>query len=299
MGNYNQKKQEPKYEGYPIYVTSVAGQYIFRFLSKMADQHSKNINWIRNWHPLYEHKFKKIPIAYLKKALGEYLTNDMPHYLPTLPQVAEYIFKRPDFHKHWLTVYDDETYCMHCRTTPDGKEGGMRQIYYYGYIRSLGRVGERQYVSKCDCYLGKRGKAELYTETVSWMRAQHPEAEVTINYFCEERGKQITAKEQSSITWTRRLEAGIFRWGIEEENEDEQGMYPNWQHPMWTSIFGQWMIDTYELEPPAHITEALIMRKDTKKADRFAKRMSLKEQVARDPSFGRVPMSIAQALGMK
>ena len=298
MGNnyQNEKKDKPEY---PIYVTTPHGQHIYRFLSKMADHYDKKVFWIKNWHPLYEHKLKHLPIPYLKKALGQYLTDYLPPFLPTLPQFCEYIYKRPDFSKHWLTVGDDETYCMHCRTTIDGKEGGMRQIYYYGYIKSLGRVGERQYASKCDCYLAKRGKAELYTETVSWMKAQQPDAEVTVNYFCEMDGKQITAKEQSSITWTRRLEAGIWRYGIAEENEDEEDVYPNWEHPMWTSIFGQWMIDTYDLEPPQAIAEALLMRKDTKKADRFAKRMRLKEKVAREPSYGRTPMTIAQALGMK
>lgn len=239
---------------YPDYVTSHNGRVIYRFLSNLADHFTKNHFWIKSQYGLYADKFKNVPADFLTRHLKNYLMNEV-EWLPTLKKVAEYIHEQQDFKEHWHRVPLDKQYCEHCRTDADGKDGGFREIHYYGYRKSLDKKAEAHYKGACDCELGKQLKHRSYIEIIEWMRAQDQFAEINYSFYDYASNRIVTAQEQSSIHWKKKIDAGIIRYGDPEQGENEGALYPCWDHPIYSSVFGRMMCETYGFEMPEHIKE--------------------------------------------
>lgn len=278
---------------FPDYIITTKDKIIHRFLSNLADHHGKNVFWIRSQFTPYQRKFSNIPTDYLKMAFLEYLTDVMPSWLPTLPQVAEKIYDRDDFQGHWHTINLDDYFCMNCRTDADGKEGGFRHIYYYGFIPSKNRIGEYRCVANCDCDLGSKNTRSPLRSTLDMLRNIDENADICVSYWCENQNRMIDPKEQASNTWEKRVEWGILRYGDPEKLENPKALYPNWEHPSWTGFMGKWQCQRYGYEMPPEIEEAYNMRPRLDKQKRFNEAVNLRRTIAKDPN---APLSAPKSL---
>lgn len=273
-------------------------QVIFRFLSNLSDHHGKNTFWLRSQFPLYKRKFFNIPKDYLTKAFFEYLMNTMPSWLPTLPQVAEKIYDRDDFVGHWHTINLDSHYCQDCRTDRDGKEGGFRHIFYYGYRPSVNRVDEYRCVANCDCELAKKNTRAPLHDTLNWLRNIDSAAEIHVSYWCEETQRHVDPKEEASITWRKKIERGIFRYGDATQGEDPSALYACWEHPSWSSGVGEWQCKVHGLEMPPEVRERYEMRPRLDKKKKFSDMVTLRRTIGKDPNAPiSAPMSLADMMG--
>lgn len=232
---------------YPDYVTSYRGQIIFRFLSNLADHFKRNHFWIKSQYGLYIKKFRNVPENYLTQAFQDYLINEV-EWLPTIKQVVHYMTtQRNDFKKHWHSIPLDETYCEHCRTDDEGKEGGFREVYFYGYRQSLQRKAEAHYKGACTCDLAAKSVHKSYLEIMDWMRAQDSFAEITCSYYDADQDRIVPAQEQSHHHWQKKIDAGIIR--VNEHGEIDAC----WDHPLWSSVYGLQMCRRYNLEMPIEV----------------------------------------------
>jgi len=278
---------------FPDYVTTSKDKIIHRFLSNLADHHGKNVFWIRSQFGPYQRKFYNIPRDFLKLAFLEYLTDVMPSWLPTLPQVAEVLYKREDFLGHWHTIDLSAYYCRNCRTDPDGKEGGYRRIYYYGFIPSRNKIGEYQCVANCDCELGSKVTRSPLHSTLEWLRNHDDDAEIHVGYWCENQNRKIDPKELASITFLNRIEWGILRYGDPDQLEDPNEVYPCWDHPTWTGVCGEWQCERYGVEMPPEIREQYNMRPRLDKKKKFEDAVKLRRRIEKDPN---APLSAPKSL---
>ena len=283
---------------FPDYVITSKDKIIHRFLSNLADHHGKNVFWIRSQFPTYQRKFRNIPRDYLKIAFLDYLTDVMPSWLPTLPKVAAEIYKREDFQGHWHTIDLEDYFCRNCRSDADGKEGGFRHIFYYGFIPSKNKIGEYRCVANCDCELGKKNTRSPLHVTLDWLRNHDDDAEIHVSYWCENDNRMIDPKELASSTWQKRVEWGILRFGDPEQNEDQHALYPNWEHPTWYGPTGQWQCDRYGYTMPPEVRERYEMRPRLDKRKKFGEAVTLRRTIAKDPNAPlSAPKSLAQCLG--
>lgn len=271
---------------------------ILRFLSNLADHHGKGTYWIRSQYPLYQRKFYNIPKDYLTKAFFDYLMNTMPSWLPTLPQVAETIYDRDDFVGHWHTIDLNEHYCMDCRSDRDGKEGGMRHIFYYGYVPSKNKIAEYRCVANCDCKLGKKNTRSPLHDTLNWLRRIDSAAEIHVSYWCEATQRHVDPKEEASITWRRRVDLGVLRYGDPTQNEDPRALFPCWEHPIWTGPIGDMMCKRYGFEMPPEVLERYNLRPRLDKKKRFEEAVKLRRKIGKDEDAPiSAPKSLADLLG--
>jgi len=195
---------------FPDYVTSYRGQIIFRFLSNLADHFKRNHFWIKGQYGLYAKKFRNVPESYLKQAFQDYLINEL-EWLPTIKQIVHYMTtQRNDFKTHWHTIPVNETYCQHCRTDEEGKEGGFREIYFYGFRQSLQKKAEAHYKGACDCELASKSNHAPYTEIVDWMRKQDNFAEIHVSFYDANTDRIVPAQEQSRHHWQKKIDDGII-----------------------------------------------------------------------------------------
>lgn len=279
-------------------IRTAKDQIIFRFLSNLSDHHGKGPYWIRSQFPLYQRKFYNIPKDYLKKAFFDYLLDTMPGWLPTLPQVAEKIYERDDFRGHWHTINLDSHYCQHCRTDLEGKEGGFRHIFYYGYRPDINRVCEFRTVANCDCELGKKNTRAPLHKTLEWLRGWDSAAEIHVSYWCEETQRQVDPKEEASITWQKKIERGIFRYGDATQGEDPSALYACWDHPSWSSSIGEWQCRAHGFEMPPEVRERYLMRPRLDKKKKFSDMVTLRRTIGKDPNAPlSAPKSLAQMMG--
>ena len=285
---------------YPDYVTSFTGQILFRFLSNLADHFNKNTFWIKGQYGLYLKRFSNVPTDYLKMALQDYLMNEL-EWLPTIKIVTKYMHARSDFKQHWHSVPLGQSYCEHCRTDSEGKEGGFREIFFYGYRQTLQRKATAHYKGACTCELASKSVHQSYIEIVDWMRKQDQFAEICVSYFDADQDRIITAQEQSRYYWQQKIDDGIIRIGNTEQGENDQAVYPCWEHPLWTSVFGQMMCDTYGFEMPENVRKEY--EKTRSAISKYtAKRKHKKRQDSRNKIGERYyvpPMSLAEAMGAK
>lgn len=283
---------------FPDYVITSRDKIIHRFLSNLADHHGKNVFWIRSQFGPYQRKFSNIPKDYLKVAFLDYLTDVMPPFLPTLPQVAEKIHDRDDFQNHWHTIDLDAYFCKHCRTDAHGKEGGFRHIYYFGYRPSLNRIGEYRCVANCDCELGRKNTRSPLHSTLDWLRNHDENAEIHVSYWCENTNRMIDPKDLVEHTFEKRVDWGILRYGDPEQNEDPNAFYPNWEHPTWYGPAGKWQCERYGFEMPDEVRERYQMRPRLDKRKKFNDAVTLRRTIEKDPNATlHIPRSIADALG--
>ena len=236
---------------FPDFVKTEKQTIIFRLLSIFADQYNKSMYWIKSQLSLYSRRFARIPNDFLYIAFLDYATYKLPQFLPPLPDVFEYCSLRDDFDARWLSMELGSKYCRQCRTSPDGLSGGTREVFYYGFIPSLGRVGERSFVAKCDCEAGQRRSAVVYTELVaSLKRIGGNDCEATFSYYDEDSARIVTAREQSGYIWKLRLESGHY---IEKDGE----IVPNWSNPIYRTALGRAMAELYGYELPAELEPKL------------------------------------------
>jgi hypothetical protein len=271
---------------YPDFVKSEQGIHIFKLLSNFGDQYNKSTYWRKNQQYLYERRFKRFPANFLKLAFLDYLTYELPQFLPPITEVYKYCTARDDFDSRWLRMELGSRYCIHCRTSDDGLDGGVRNVFYYGIIPSLGKVGERSFAAKCNCEAGLRRAAIVYTQLVDDLkRIGGQDSEVTYSYYDEDRARIITAKEQSGFIWKRRLENGHY-----VENEDGQ-IVPNFSHPIYRTALGRSMAELYGFELPSELEIEIKLSRDEKKAREFEKRRKLKIEAGKSDVY--IPKSIS------
>ncbi len=274
---------------------SPQSRIIFRLLSNFADQYNKNMYWIKSQHKIYLRRFERIPSGFLADAFLDYLTFEMPQFLPPVTKVAEYVEARDGYNSNWLRLESGVRYCRQCRTDEEGLEGGIRQIYYYGFLPDVGRVGERTYMSKCNCEAGIVRSGVVYTEVCEGLQRQGgPEAEVCYSFFSVEEGRTITAKEQSKNVWRQRVESGTY-----EDNGD--GTYsPNFNHPIWSTSLGFMIAEMYNMPLPEHLEEVKQRREDERRREAALKRQGFRkrlgEQVAQSQRRGGGPKSLGDLL---
>ena len=274
---------------YPPYVTSKQGQILFRFLSVLADHFDKNIFWIKSQFGLYKQKFGMIPNNYLVKTLNKYLIDELK-WLPTVATVGQYVFGRPDFQTHWHTIPIDKVYCVHCRTDEIGKEGGKREVFYYGYRQSKNKIAEAYEIGNCDCELAKMQNGMSYIDVMEWMQNQDPSAEIYYSYYDHDTNRKVHAYPQSRRYWDKKVEYGIF-------TRDGDHLIPNYDHPMWLDrAFSPAMHEIYGIEMPEHIAEKIKMQRDQKVGRKWEKNRRLKRDIANDPYEYDPPKSLAHLL---
>jgi len=281
---------------YADYVTSKRGQIIFRFLSNLADHYNKNTFWIKSQYTLYIKKFKNIPEPYLIHSFQDFLMNEL-EWLPTVKKVAEYLHSRPDFKTHWHSVPLDKTYCEHCRTDEEGKEGGFREVYFYGYRQSLQRKAEAHYKGACTCELASKSPHKSYLEIMDWMRAQDQFAEIHCSFYDPTSDRIVPAQEQSQHHWQKKIDAGII--DVSEDGE----IIACWDHPMWSSVFGAMMCKRYGFEMPPEVEQRYQatrerLRKDDIKSKRGNDRR-MRQKIGEDASGNYVPpLSLSEMMGV-
>jgi hypothetical protein len=280
---------------YADYVTSKRGQIIFRFLSNLSDHYNKNTFWIKSQYILYIKKFKNIPEAYLIKSFQDYLMNEL-EWLPTVKKVAEYLHSRHDFKTHWHSVPLDQTYCEHCRTDDDGKEGGFREVYFYGYRQSLQKKAEAHYKGACTCDLAAKSQHRSYLEVMDWMRAQDEFAEIHCSFYDATSDRIVPAQEQSHHHWQKKIDAGIIR--IDENDQ----IAACWDHPMWGSVFGAMMCKRYGFDMPPEVEARYQATRDRLRTDgvkfKHGNNRRMRQKIGEDTSGNYAPpMSLAEAMG--
>tara|TARA_R110000772_G_scaffold181707_2_gene293026 strand:- start:6254 stop:7237 length:984 start_codon:yes stop_codon:yes gene_type:complete len=285
---------------YPDYVTSKRGQIIFRFLSNLADHYNKNTFWIKSQYGLYLKKFKNIPENWLMNLFQDYLINEM-EWLPTIKKVSEYMTSRHDFQMHWHSVPLDQTYCENCRTDSEGKEGGFREVYFYGFRQSLNKKAEAHYKGSCNCTLASKSNHKSYLEIMDWMRAQDNFGEIHCSYFDPDSNRIVTAQEQSKHHWDKKIAFGIIRRGDPELGEDEGAVFACWDHPLWISVYGEAMCERYGIEMPPEIVEKFEKtRRDIKgytAGRNIRSREKVQSKIDEDPRKYAPPVSLADAMG--
>ena len=281
---------------FPDYVTSYRGQIIFRFLSNLADHFNRKGYWIKSQYGLYNKKFRNVPENYLKQAFQDYLMNEV-EWLPTIKQVAHYMTtQRSDFKHHGHSIPVDQTYCEHCRTDDEGKEGGFREIYFYGFRQSLQKKAEAHYKGACTCDLAAKSSHKSYLEIMDWMRAQDQFAEIHCSYYDPDEDRIVPAQEQSHHHWQKKIDAGILRL-----NENDQ-LEACWDHPLWGSVFGAMMCKRYGWEMPPEVEERYQATRDRLRKDqvqhKHGNRRRMKQKIDQDGSGNYVPpLSLAEAMG--
>lgn len=279
---------------YPDYVTSKRGQIVFRFLSNLADHFNKKSFWIKSQYTLYIKKFKNIPEPYLIDSFQDYLMNEL-EWLPTVKKVAEYLHSRHDFKTHWHSVPLDQTYCEHCRTDDDGKEGGFREVYFYGYRQSLQKKAEAHYKGACTCDLAAKSQHRSYLEIMDWMRAQDEFAEIHCSFYDATSDRIVPAQEQSQHHWQKKIDAGIIR--IDENDQ----IAACWEHPMWGSVFGAMMCKRYGFEMPPEVEQRYQATRDRLRTDeikfKHGNNRRMRQKIGEDMSSNSAPpMSLADIM---
>ena len=218
-------------------------------------------------------------------------------WLPTVKKVAEYLHIRPDFKTHWHSVPLNKTYCEHCRTDDEGKEGGFREIYFYGYRQSLQKKAEAHYKGACNCELASKCPHKSYLEIMDWMRAQDQFAEIHCSFYDPTSDRIVPAQEQSQHHWQKKIDAGII--DVSENGE----IIACWDHPMWSSVFGAMMCKRYGFEMPPEVEQRYQatrerLRKDEIKSKRGNDRR-MRQKIGEDASGNYVPpLSLSEMMGV-
>lgn len=283
-------------QNYPEYVTSYRGQIIFRFLSNLADHFKRNHFWIKGQYGLYIKKFRNVPENYLTQAFQDYLINEL-EWLPTIKQVVHYMTtQRNDFKHHWHSIPVDETYCEHCRTDDEGKTGGFREVYFYGFRQSLQKKAEAHYKGACTCDLAAKSQHKSYLEIMDWMRAQDQFAEIHCSYYDPDQDRIVPAQEQSHHHWQKKIDAGIIR--VNEHGQIEAC----WDHPLWGSVFGSMMCKRYGWDMPPEVQQRYQATRDRLRRDqvqyKHGNRRRMRQKIGEDTSGNYVsPLSLAEAMG--
>jgi len=214
---------------YPEWAVTPKEKILFRFLSNLSDHFGKSLFWLKSQHSLYCTKYERFDIGFLKENLHYYLMNDMHAFLPTLPQITEYLRNRPAFQERWerRDYTNGKKFCNDCRTDADGTEGGFRQVYLWDKDKDK----EIEYMATCTCDAGKCMKGIPYTTLVSNLGHLHKNSEIYYSYR-NHRHYLVSAKEQSEKKWADRVKAG--RCTLSSMGE----YIPNLKHPIYKTFIG-------------------------------------------------------------
>tara|TARA_R110000851_G_scaffold27586_3_gene77499 strand:- start:78 stop:965 length:888 start_codon:yes stop_codon:yes gene_type:complete len=229
-------------------------QVIFKFLSLMADHYGKSMPWIRKTYQVYLRKFAKIPVEFLSKNFDDFCGNYMGtnqgdnadyRFIPSPALIYSWLIGQSGFVKRWI-VTDFGAFCLSCRSAADGKEGGFRQIYIRYTEPEKEEIKIREYVGTCDCIATDKAsnvKGIPYMSVIQHFQSKYENIEAFHSYWCEETERRVSAREQSSQTWQRRLAAGY----VLEKNDS---YCPDWNHSYWSTAVGLALAEMLGWEHP-------------------------------------------------
>tara|TARA_R110000765_G_scaffold407517_2_gene504879 strand:+ start:245 stop:1129 length:885 start_codon:yes stop_codon:yes gene_type:complete len=273
-------------------------QMVFRFLSSMSDHYNKTIHWIKKSYRIYTVKFEKIPFEFLQEQLGRFLADKMGtnqgtsadfRFAPSPALIYAFIRGSQGFNPRW-EVSDFGKFCKSCRSSSDGKEGGFRQVYIR-YVENNKRH-IRDYIGTCDCVATSKAtnvRGLPYMSLIEVRKRKYKDIEAFFSYWCDETERLITAKEQSSETWERRLLAGYV-------GEDETNYYPIWEHQFWRTAVGISLSELlgWEMEEELRKSIELDLSR-TAGGEKVLARWALQRR-SREDGFVDVPRSLASLI---
>ena len=260
------------------------------FLSFLQDHYNKNNFWRNNSLEKYERAFRSVPPVRLKEYFDLYLEDHMPQFLPTLTALKEFARAQPTAREEWF-LFDRGTFCRHCRTDDEGKEGGWRILWTEYYDPNAGLRGEGQTINdtispRCNCEAAETLKGELWTDMIRTIIRIDPKAAIRYDHWCEPNcthclkvgaepakiaGKQ-RATHQSNLMWKLRIENGY----VEIIEEDGQRYYSAiWEHDFWTTSMAKVMAHSVGWTIP----DEVLARKKKKVKKKDQKNLLLDETV--------------------
>ena len=105
----------------------------------------------------------------------------------------------------------------------------------------------------CDCALGRQMSGASYEDVMIKMQQWDPNAQIAVSRWCNEQGRKLQAREQTNYHWDNIIAQGYVRYGIDENGEDTDRLYPIWEHPFWRSPFGAMSANLYGFDMPADL----------------------------------------------
>ena len=232
-------------------------------------------------------KFERIPNEFLTESLKNWLIEEMGSFIPTVPQVYEFVRNQRGFEKHWEYYYRGGDFCLECRSDKDGKEGGYRNVFVWGYkIENGVEVPKgRLHIAKCDCIPAQSLTGPNYHELMEKIRSVHPDLEeMTVSYFNGDR--IVDSKSQTRFVWEQRVQRGtVFKV--------DGGYEVNWDHSFWNTASGVRILEYNNVEVPEHIKQKAQYNTASYGAHRSKKRKSdNKRRISSDGYKGSIPKSI-------
>ena len=225
---------------------------IKKFLSKIADQYGKNAFYIRNFSKSYEEVFKKVPSYLLDAYFDDYWENHAPQFIPTLPQIKEFVRSRPQARDEWFLT-DRGVYCLNCRTDEDGKEGGIRVIWARFYSPKQKRDINITTSARC-CCSASMGSGRMWNEVVEDIKKIDSKAAIRHDFYDHEKGTRVRASYQGDALWKHRIKKGYVI--IEEDSDDGVRYYkPVWDHPYWPTSMGHYTAKLIGWDVPEEVQE--------------------------------------------
>ena len=153
-------------------------------------------------------------------------------------------------------------------------------------------------MANCDCELAKKNTRSPLHDTLNWLRNIDSAAEIHVSYWCEETQRHVDPKEEASITWRKKIERGIFRYGDVTQGEDPAALYACWEHPSWSSSVGEWQCRSHKLEMPPEVQERYEQRPRMDKKKKFENMVTLRRTIGKDANASlSAPMSLADMMG--
>ena len=112
----------------------------------------------------------------------------MPQFLPTLTALKEFVKAQATAREEWF-LFDRGTFCQHCRTDDEGKEGGWRIIWTEYYDPNAGLRGDGQTIndtisSRCNCEAAETLKGVLWTDTIRTILKIDQKAAIRYEHLC-------------------------------------------------------------------------------------------------------------------
>ena len=240
---------------------SIKDQILYTFLSRLADHYNKNSFWRESQLKLYSLKFAQIPDSFLKESLKNWLIEKMGPFIPTLPEIYEFVKQQRGFEKYWEYHYRGGDYCLDCRSDSEGKTGGYRNIFIWGYKDGIPKG--RLHLAKCDCIPALTLKGPTYHELIAKMESVHPEAQITYSFY--DGTRIVDSQSQSNFAWEERIVRGTVSRG------SDGGYNIVWGHDFWRTSIGIRILECNNIEIPEEYRKAAVYQTEHYKSSRKVK----------------------------
>lgn len=273
---------------FPEWVNTPKEKILFKFLSNLSDHFGKSMFWLKAQHSLYCTKYERFDSTWLKETLHYYLMNDMHTFLPTLPQVTEYLRAKPGYQDRWerRDFTNGKRFCNDCKTDADGLEGGFRQIYMWDRTTDK----ETEYMAPCTCDAGKCMKGYPYTTVISNLQVRFKNAEIHYSYR-NHRHYLVSAKEQSEKKWHDRIKAGRCIY-----NEGTGEYIPNFKHPIYKTFIGIQICADEGWTMPEELLNVITENQAYNNAVKYYRMKRTTAKALKDSPYVPTPQSMAQAM---